>query len=68
MLPSIIPALKMLKMLFYVKNWKDFATPSLTSCEQTTETLDHDEDAIGDERAAAADVAQFSLRRHWETR
>lgn len=48
---------------------KDFATPSLNSCEKATGTCDDDGHASSDdEGATAAEVMQLSLRRHWETR
>ena len=48
---------------------KDFATPSLNACEKATVTCDGDDEASSDdEGATAAEVRQFCLRRHWETR
>ena len=48
---------------------KDFATPSLNSCESSTGTCDQDGDANDDdEEATAAEVVRLSLRRRWETR
>ena len=48
---------------------KDFATPSLNSCESPTGTCDQDGDANSDdEGATAAEVVRLSLRRRWETR
>jgi len=48
---------------------KDFATPSLNSCESPTGTSDQDGDGNGDdEEGVAAEVVRLSLRRRWETR
>jgi len=50
---------------------KDFATPSLNSCESPSGTSDQDGDTTGncdDEEATAAEVVRLSLRRRWETR
>ena len=49
---------------------KDFATPSLNSCDKNTDTCmdDDGDDNHGEEEATAAEVSQLSLRRHWETR
>ncbi|XP_022783821.1 E3 ubiquitin-protein ligase rnf213-alpha-like [Stylophora pistillata] len=50
---------------FMVLMSRDFATPSLNSCEQTTYTTDPEDDAAADD--PAPEVKQFILRRHWET-
>ncbi|XP_078381354.1 E3 ubiquitin-protein ligase rnf213-alpha-like isoform X3 [Oculina patagonica] len=53
---------------FMILMSRDFATPSLNSCEKATDTYGEDGHAnIDDEGATAAEVMQFSLRRHWET-
>ncbi|KAJ7355098.1 hypothetical protein OS493_027887, partial [Desmophyllum pertusum] len=54
---------------FMILMSRDFATPSLDSCEKTTDTrVDDDGDASsGNKGATAPELAQLSLRRHWET-
>ncbi|PFX29705.1 E3 ubiquitin-protein ligase RNF213 [Stylophora pistillata] len=53
---------------FMILMSRDFATPSLKTCEETNHTPRFDDGAVVDDvEAETVEVAQFSLRRHWET-